>query len=73
MTGRVTIFWLVALVVSSLALVDVRNRYLLLFDHEEHLVGQKDALHVEWGGCCWSRGRWPRTGGSTASRGIVST
>ena len=49
MTGRATIFWLVALIVSALALVDVRNRYLLLFDHEEHLVRQKDALHVEWG------------------------
>ncbi|WP_297375448.1 cell division protein FtsL [Acidiferrobacter sp.] len=49
MTGRVTLFWITALILSALALVDVRNRYLLLFGREEHLIEQKDALHVEWG------------------------
>ncbi|WP_298138651.1 cell division protein FtsL [Acidiferrobacter sp.] len=49
MTGRATIFWVVALALSALALVDVRNRYLLLFGREEHLIGQRDALRVEWG------------------------
>lgn len=50
MTARgTTVFWLIALLLSALALVDVRNRYLLLFGREEHLVGQKDALYVEWG------------------------
>ncbi|MHB1512702.1 MAG: cell division protein FtsL [Acidiferrobacter sp.] len=49
MSRRSVGFWLVALVVSALALVDVRNRYLLLFGREQHLTSQRDALHVEWG------------------------
>ena len=49
MSRRTIVFWLIALVVSALALVNVRNRYLLLFDREQQLMGQKDALHVEWG------------------------
>ncbi len=49
MSRRMTAVWLVALLVSALALVNVRNRYLLLFAREQHLVSQKDALHVEWG------------------------
>ncbi len=49
MTARAARLWVVLLVLSALALVDVRNRYLLMFGREEHLMSQKDALHVEWG------------------------
>ncbi|MHB8254840.1 MAG: cell division protein FtsL [Acidiferrobacter sp.] len=49
MSRRATWFWFVALFVSALALVDIRSRYLLLFAHEQRLMSQKDALHVEWG------------------------
>ena len=49
MTKNATRLWLAALFISSLALVDIRSRYLLLFAHEQRLMSQKDALHVEWG------------------------
>ncbi len=49
MTKNAPRLWLAALFISSLALVDIRSRYLLLFAHEQRLMSQKDALHVEWG------------------------
>ncbi|HUW99096.1 MAG TPA: cell division protein FtsL [Acidiferrobacter sp.] len=49
MSRRGTWFWIVVLFVSALALVDIRNRYLLLFAPEQRLMTQKDALQVEWG------------------------
>jgi len=49
MSKKGTWFWVITLFVSSLALVDIRNRYLLLFAREQQLMIQKDALRVEWG------------------------
>lgn len=49
MSKKGTWFWVIALFASSLALVDVRSRYLLLFAHEQRLMSRKDVLRVEWG------------------------
>lgn len=49
-------FLFLGLLVSALALVDVRSHYLLLFAKEDRLMSEKDALHVEWGRLLLERG-----------------
>lgn len=49
MSPRALRVWLGVLFLSALALVDVRNHYLMMFSHEQRLVSRRDALQVEWG------------------------
>lgn len=56
MTQRMIWVMAIALFLSSLAVVDVHTRYLLLFAKEQHLVSHADALHVEWGRLLLERG-----------------
>ncbi len=49
MSNRMLLGLVTFLLVSALALVDIRTHYLLLFKHEQQLAMRRDALRVEWG------------------------